>query len=131
MCIFCRIIKKELPAKILAENNLALAILDIKPVNPGHSLVILKRHAPNIEEASLVELSQVMDLVKIVGQRLKNRLKVEGYNLTLNNDKVAGQEIPHLHFHLIPRQANDNLKLWSQRDYKENEMEDIYQKLKI
>ncbi len=131
MCVFCKIVKKEMPAKILAENELALAFLDIKPINPGHVLVIVKRHVSNIEEISLAELLKVMELVKIMGQRLKEKLELKGYNLILNNDKVAGQEIPHLHFHIIPRHKGDNLKFWPAKDYQKNQAELIWQKLKI
>ncbi len=130
MCIFCKIVSQEIPAKIIAENDLALAFLDIKPVNPGHSLVIIKKHLATIEELNLTELSKVMELVKIIGQRVKDRLKVKGYNLILNNDKVAGQEIKHLHFHLIPRLANDKLKLWPQGEYQVGEADNIWNKLK-
>jgi histidine triad (HIT) family protein len=131
MCIFCKIVNKELEAKILAENNLTLAFLDIKPVKPGHVLVVAKRHIATIEELSLEESTKLMELIKIMGERLKEKLKIKGYNLILNNGKVAGQEIDHLHFHLIPRHENDGLNQWPRQEYKNNELDLIYQKLKI
>lgn len=131
MCVFCKIVNGELPAKIVAENELALAFLDIKPVNPGHVLVVVKRHVATLEQINLDELSKVMELVKIVGKRLKDKLAVKGYNIILNNDKIAGQEIEHLHFHLIPRHEDDGLKLWSQKEYQDNQADIIWQKLKI
>ena len=130
MCVFCKIINKELSAKVIAENELALAILDIYPVNPGHNLVIPKKHYANLEEIEIEDLKKVIELVKIVGFNIKNKLNIEGYNVILNNDKVAGQEIAHLHFHIVPRFKNDNLKNWPQKKYKENEMENIFNKLK-
>jgi len=129
MCIFCKIVNKEIPAKIILEDEKTLAFLDIKPVNPGHILVIAKKHYPSIEEISEEDLSAVVLTLKKMGKRIKEKLGYSGYNVNLNNDKVAGQEIPHLHFHLIPRTSDDGLKLWPQNEYKDNEAEEILSKL--
>lgn len=129
MCIFCQIINKEIPAKIILENDLALAFLDIKPVHPGHSLVIPKRHFSTIEEISEKDLVAVILMLKQVAKKIKDNLNYPGYNIQLNNDKVAGQEVAHLHFHIIPRLENDGLKLWPQREYQEEEAESILAKL--
>ncbi len=129
MCIFCQIIKKEIPAKIILENDLAMAFLDIKPVHPGHSLVIPKKHFSTIEEIPEEYLIAVALMMKKVAKKIKDNLGYEGYNIQLNNDKIAGQEIAHLHFHIIPRVEGDGLKLWSQGEYKENQAEEILNKL--
>ncbi len=129
MCIFCKIVNKEIPAKIILEDEKTLAFLDIKPVNPGHILVIAKKHYPSIEEIREEDLSAVVLTLKKMGKRIKEKLGYSGYNVNLNNDKVAGQEIPHLHFHLIPRTSDDGLKLWPQNEYKDNEAEEILSKL--
>lgn len=129
MCIFCEIAKKKIPAKIILENDLAMSFLDIKPVNPGHSLVIPKKHYSTIEEISEEDLIAVILMLKKVAKKIKENLNYQGYNLQLNNDKIAGQEIGHLHFHIIPRLKNDGLKLWPQGEYKENEAEEILAKL--
>ncbi len=131
MCVFCQIVAGKISAHKIIETDQVLAFLDIKPVNPGHSLVILKRHCPSIEEASPDELAAVMAVVKQVGGRLKDKLPTVAYNLILNNGPVAGQEIPHLHFHVIPRLPDDNLQLWSHTDYLPGEAEDIIKRLKF
>ncbi len=129
MCIFCQIIEKKIPAKIILEDEKTLAFLDIKPVNPGHILIVPKKHYASIEEISEEDLCAVSLMLKKMGKRIKEKLGYKGYNVNLNNDKLAGQEIPHLHFHLIPRLANDGLKLWPQNQYKEGEAEEILSKL--
>jgi histidine triad (HIT) family protein len=131
MCIFCQIVNKEIPVKIVLENDLALAFLDIKPSNPGHCLVIPKKHFSSLEEIDLDYLYAVIKMVKEVGRKIKDNLGVEGYNIMLNNGSVAGQEIFHLHWHIIPRFLDDNLKLFPKKDYTEGELENIWNKLKI
>lgn len=129
MCLFCQIAAREIPASVVYENEQVLAFLDIKPVNPGHTLVIPKKHYANLEEIPAAELSAVMAAVKTVGALLKERLGVIGYNVIENNDPVAGQVINHLHFHIIPRQAGDGHSSWRQKDYAPGEAEKILEKL--
>jgi len=129
MCVFCKIISGEIPSFKVYENEQVLAFLDIKPVHPGHTLVIPKKHAANLEEINELDLKEVILAVKKIGQMLKDRLAIPGYNVSLNNDPVAGQEISHLHFHVIPRHPNDGLKLFPQRTYTPGEAEEVLQKL--
>jgi len=131
MCLFCRIVAGDLPAYKVYEDEFTLAFLDIAPVNPGHTLVILKKHIENIEEASEEDLCHLIKTVKKVGNAIKTRLKVSGYNAQINNDPVAGQVIPHIHVHVIPRIKGDGHTLWVQGKYEEGEAEDIANKIKI
>lgn len=130
-CLFCKIASKETPAHIVYENERAMAFLDIAPVNPGHTLVIPKKHYANMEEIGAEDLCEVIKAVKIAGRSLKDNLGVEGYNIQLNNDAVSGQIIPHIHFHIIPRQASDGLGFWPQGQYQNGEAEEILSKIKI
>jgi len=130
MCVFCKIVAGEIPSYKVYEDEKVLAFLDIKPVHPGHILVIPKKHAANLEEISEEDLKAVITVVKHIGSLIKNNLKYESYNVIENNDPVAGQEIPHLHFHLIPRLENDGLNLWAHQEYKPGEAEEILRKLK-
>ncbi|RJQ34847.1 HIT family protein [Candidatus Parcubacteria bacterium] len=131
-CIFCKIIAGQIPSHKVYEDDQVLAFLDINPVNHGHTLVIPKSHVGDIEEATGEQLSSLALAIKKVGRSIKEGLGVEGYNVTENNGSVAGQIIPHLHFHVIPRQAGDGLKLWPPRgNYQGTEAEDILQKIKI
>ena len=130
-CVFCKIVAGEIPAYKVYEDESVLAFLDIMPVSEGHILVIPKKHYANFEEIPEEELFAVMKVVKKVGKSLKDNFKVTGYNVQENNDLVAGQEVPHIHFHIIPRKENDGFKLWSQGKYKEGEAEKIIEKIKI
>ncbi len=129
-CIFCKIINKEIPSYKVYEDDNVLAFLDIAPVNPGHTLVIPKKHYVNLEEISNEELAELMKVVKKIGKALKKGLGVSGYNVMENNDPVAGQIIPHIHFHVIPRQKDDGLKLWPQSEYGEAEADTVLRKIK-
>ena len=129
-CIFCKIIKGELPSFKVYEDRHTLAFLDIVPVNYGHTLVIPKKHYSNMEEIPEKELKEVIVTVKMVGKALKEGLGVEGYNVGENNDPVAGQIIAHLHFHVIPRSAGDGLALWPQGKYGDGEAEEALDKIK-
>jgi len=130
MCVFCEIAAGEIPAYKIYEDEQTLAFLDINPVNPGHVLVIPKKHAANLEEVETAELSALMSTVKKMGVRLKERLGYGGYNVLMNNDPVSGQAIPHVHFHIIPRKAGDGLNRWPENKYAEGEAEEIMNKLK-
>ena len=130
-CFFCKIISGELPSHKVYEDEFILAFLDVNPVNPGHTLVVPKKHVANFEEADEEILSRMIKIAKKIGASLKKNLGVAGYNLQVNNDPAAGQIVPHLHFHLVPRLASDGLLLWPQRKYKPGDAEEILKKIKV
>ncbi len=107
-----------------------MAFLDINPVALGHTLVVSKKHFTNLENIPEEDLCNLMVAVKKVGLGLKEGLDVEGYNLQENNDPVAGQIIPHIHFHIVPRAEGDNLHLWPQGRYEEGEAEETARRIK-
>ena len=128
-CIFCKIIAGEIPSYKVYEDNKTLAFLDIAPVNDGHILVVPKKHYKNIEDISEEELCKIIKTVKKIGKALKKSLDILGYNVNINNNPIAGQIIPHIHFHVIPRYKKDGLKLWAQGKYKNKEAEKIQNKI--
>lgn len=130
-CIFCKIVEGELPSHKVYEDKDVLAFLDINPTSPGHTLVIPKYHAANFEEVSADDLKKTILIVQKIGQKLKDSLGVESYNVCENNDPAAGQLIPHIHFHIIPRYTNDGLNPWPQAPYKEGQAEEVLKKIKI
>lgn len=130
-CIFCKIINSEIPSYKVYEDETTMAFLDISPVNHGHTLVATKKHYANLEEIPANELQQLILVVKKVGQAIKTGLEVEGYNVCVNNDPVAGQIIPHLHFHVVPRQEGDGVQPWPQAAYNEGEAGEVLKKIKI
>ena len=100
-CIFCKIITGEIPCTKVYEDDDVLAFLDAKPINPGHTLVVPKRHCENLLDCGEKELNAVMRAVqKISREKVKNG--AAGVKVVCNNGKAAGQIIFHLHFHVIP-----------------------------
>lgn len=130
-CVFCKIVNSELPSYKVYEDENSLAFLDISPVTPGHTLVISKKHYSNLEDIPENDLCELIKSVKKIGKSIKAGLGVSGYNMTENNDPIAGQIIPHIHFHIIPRRDGDNIHLWPQGEYKEGEALEILNKIKI
>ena len=129
-CVFCKIAAGEIPSHKVYEDDDTLAFLDIAPVSCGHILVVPKKHFQNMEDIPEDELSKLIKTVKKAGKAVKDGLAVAGYNANVNNNPVAGQVIPHIHFHIIPRVEGDGLKLWPQSKYGEGEAEEALRKIK-
>lgn len=130
-CIFCKIAKKEIPSDIVFESKNLIAILDIMPVNLGHTLVIPKKHFKTMNDVPDKLLSEMILTTKKISKAIMKGLKIKGFNLGCNNGKVAGQAIDHVHFHIITRDPKDGLKLWPQRQgYRAKEAEQIAKKIK-
>jgi len=116
-CIFCQIVNKEIPSKIIYENEHNIAFLDIFPIGEGHTIVIPKKHYSNIEVIPEKELIEIIKTVKFLSKLLHDKLNFDGYNILQNNFKAAGQVVQHFHFHIIPRNFNDSrFKLVIPRD---------------
>ncbi|MEK7479254.1 MAG: HIT family protein [Patescibacteria group bacterium] len=106
-CLFCKIANKEISAHIIAENEDAVAILDIHPLAPGHTMVLPKTHAETILELPDENIEGVFQLAKEVTQKLKIALIPDGFTIGINHGTNAGQAVPHLHIHIIPRFRGD------------------------
>lgn len=131
MCLFCKIINQEIPSYTIYQDELVIVFLDIKPVSPGHCLIIPKQHRSQLEDASSDELAQIMLVIKKIAQQVADKLGSSGYNLIVNNGAVAGQEIAHLHFHLIPRYPDDGLKGMPQQEVSQDKLNLVFNKLKF
>jgi histidine triad (HIT) family protein len=129
-CIFCKIIKGEIPSTKIYEDDKFLAFLDIGPINFGHTLVVQKEHYKDTLDTPDEVLSELIVVGKKIGQALTKGLGAEGFNLTTNNGKAAGQVIFHTHFHIIPRRLDDGLTHWEKKKYKEGEAKEIAIKIK-
>lgn len=101
-CIFCRIIEKQIPAKIIAETNDVLAFHDIAPVAPVHVLVVPKVHVASINDLG-PENAQIGSAMMMMAQQLARELAVDisGFRLVINTQEAAGQTVDHLHMHLM------------------------------
>ena len=101
-CLFCKLIRKEIPAKIVFEDNKMLAFEDIKPQAPVHILIIPKLHIEKTSDLTEADMHMIGDLV-LAAKSLAKEKAVEGsgYRIVMNCDKDAGQEVFHLHLHLL------------------------------
>jgi histidine triad (HIT) family protein len=116
-CIFCKIVRGEIPCAKILETDSVLAFLDIAPVNKGHTLIIPKAHYADIRDLPPSLAPDLMAAIQKVGQGLTEGLGAQGLNLGMNNGAAAGQLVLHAHWHLIPRFTGDGLTLWPQKSY--------------
>lgn len=126
-CVFCRIAAGELPAAKVYEDSDTLAFMDIGPVIKGHTLVIPKRHYNPITGTPVNVLAQLIAVVQKIAKAHVEGLGADGLNITQANGTVAGQIVPHIHFHVIPRFQDDKHSWnWTPRKYdNENEMHEF------
>lgn len=121
-CVFCKIVAGELPSTKVYEDADTLAFLDIGPVVKGHTLVIPKAHHDPITGTPDDVLRNLIVVVRKVAQALTGGLKADGINVSQANGKVAGQIVPHIHFHVIPRFRDDRHSWnWTPRKYENPE----------
>ncbi len=112
MCVFCSIIEGSIPSYKVYEDDGFLAILDICQTTYGHTLVMPKKHYENILEMPEDEAKELLSLTRKLADKIVKNLDAKGFNLLVNTGEVAGQSVPHVHFHIIPRYSeNDTVKL--------------------
>jgi len=110
-CIFCKIIKGDIPSYTIYQDDKTLALLDINPNSVGHALVIPKKHVKTIVEMQDEDLEAVFKTVKKVVKGIDAALTPDGLNLVVNQGEVAGQIVQHFHCHVIPRTAGDGIEI--------------------
>lgn len=131
MCVFCKIVKGEIPSVKVYEDEEFLAFLDIAPVNKGHTLVIPKRHAETFLDLTPEEAGKLYKVVNKVAKAVKEALNADGLNILVNSGEASGQEVFHVHVHIIPRFYTDGFRFgWRKQKYTENEMEEFATKIK-
>ena len=124
-CIFCKIIKGEIPAAKVYEDELILAFLDINPVSEGHCLLVPKDHYDRLEDCAAIG-SKMGRIAKAIIAATN----AEGYNVLNNNGRCAGQLIGHVHFHIIPRRRGDGIFIpWPSKEYPPGRAEELIQKI--
>jgi histidine triad (HIT) family protein len=106
-CVFCRIFDGKIPAKVVARNKEALAILDAFPLAIGHTLVISKSHSSKIQDLDREESREIFELACKVAPAVEKATGAPSTIVAVHNGKEAGQEIPHVHVHIIPRREGD------------------------
>jgi len=111
-CIFCKIVRREAPASIVREDASTLAFMDIQPMNPGHVLVIPKAHAAYVEDLPREAVGPILEASTEISRALRTSgIRCEAVSFYLANGREAGQQVFHVHMHVIPRWRGDGLGL--------------------
>lgn len=122
-CIFCEIVKKAAPASIVYEDDTVLAFLDIFPIIKGHTLVIPKKHFDSLEDCDEDVAKHLMAVIKKLNLAVKKSTKADGILNEVMNGEAAGQEVFHLHYHIVPRFYNDGFGWFYPKGYRDKEEE--------
>jgi len=131
--IFERIISGEIPSVKIHEDDECIAILDTNPIHKGHALVISKDATPTVSKTPDERLMHMIVIAKRIDEAQKKALGSDGSNILINNGPAAGQEVPHLHIHVIPRYKDDGYDFsgFGHEGYEDGEMQEIGEKLCI
>lgn len=130
-CIFCKIVKGEIPSFKVYEDEYTLVFMDISRDVDGHMVAIPKKHFKNILDCDSETLNHLMNTVKKVSKYCVDKCGYDGVNILNNNEECAGQSVPHFHIHIIPRKSNDNVDAWPKFSGAKYEVEEVYKKIKI
>ena len=131
MCVFCEIVKGNIPSYKVYEDDVCIAILDISQATIGHTLVIPKKHFKNIFELDEETAMQLFKVVTILSKKISKALNVDNMNILNNNGILAGQSVDHFHIHIIPRYEKDNLEIkFSSNKLSPEEFNDLLNKIK-
>ena len=131
-CVFCKIVRGELPANKIYEDNDTVVFMDIGPVVKGHLLVVSKAHYAHLMETPAEVLAKLIVIVQKIAHAQKTALQADGVNIMQSNGKAAGQVVDHIHFHVIPRFASDGHHWnWKPQEYADqNEIQTFADRIK-
>ena len=129
-CLFCKIVEKKVKANIIAENEGAIAILDICPASDGHTLIITKNHFANIAEVEEKSWEYLLPLIKKIINKLQVAFQSSGFNVITNMNEIASQSIFHLHVHDIPKYKKDKGFIWTARPELKYSLDQVAEKIK-
>ena len=110
-CVFCKILARELPATIVDEDERTIAFMDINPATRGHALVLPRAHTSDLLTVAPDDLAAVALASQRLASRMRERLEADGVNLVNSCGAIAWQTVFHFHVHVIPRYADDPLRL--------------------
>ena len=119
-CLFCRIVKGEIPCAKVYEDEYVFAFLDIAPFKEGHALLILKEHSNTVLDVNPDHMQYVLKAIQKIAPAVMEATNAQGFHVLQNNFAAAGQTVFHTHWHIIPRSEDDTLSLWAQGAYTDN-----------
>ena len=129
-CLFCKIVSRELEAKIIFEDDISMAFLDVRPLFPGHVLLVPKAHYHTLSDLPADLVGPFFLNAQMLAGKVQQVMKAEGSFLAINN--VVSQSVGHLHVHIVPRRKGDGLRgfFWPRLRYKDEEMLATHEALK-
>ena len=129
-CIFCKIASKDIPGKIVYEDDVCLAFLDLSQTTDGHTLVIPKNHYDSFLETDPEVMAHCMKEAQKLANQIVEKMGAKGCNILTNAKEVAGQTVHHFHIHIIPRyEENDPIKIAFTDRSSEVDLDEIYNKI--
>jgi histidine triad (HIT) family protein len=129
-CIFCKIVSGAIPSARVLETPHAIAFLDINPLNPGHTLLVPRSHHAILSELPEEIAAHAGSLLPRLCRAIKAATRAEGLNVIVNNGRVAGQTVDHVHWHIVPRFTGDPVHWpWRQGRYAGDEMNQMQMRI--
>ena len=128
-CIFCKIIKGDIPSYTIYEDDIVKVFLDVNPMSPGHMLIIPKKHFENILEVDAQTLAHVMQVTQNLAKQIVEKLNAKGLNILTNTNEVAGQTVHHFHVHILPRYDEKELVIEFNDHSQDVDLDEVYQKI--
>ena len=134
-CVICKLVAGDMEVSIIHQDDLCVVFMDIQPINPGHALVVPRRHASCLADLHMEEGAQVFRVAQRVAAALREcGVKCEGVNFFLADGEAAGQEVFHVHLHVFPRYSGDGFGLTLPADYQDRpareKLNDIAQRIR-
>lgn len=130
-CMFCKIAKGKVPSYKIYENKKVIAFLDINPIAKGHTLVIPKKHFENVFDCKDKILAEMIKATQKIALHYKEKLGCTGVNILNASGASAEQQVPHLHFHIIPRIEGDGHKIWPVTEHVTENLERLAYEIKM
>ena len=137
-CIFCKIANGEIPSatlyededfRVIYEDDVCIAFLDLSQATYGHTLVIPKKHFENILEVDAQTLAHVMQVTQKLAKQIVEKLNAKGLNILTNTNEVAGQTVHHFHVHILPRYDEKELVIEFNDHSQDVDLDEVYQKI--
>lgn len=131
-CVFCQIIAKKVPSRVVYEDEHGIVFLDISGDVAGHLILAPKKHTENLLDTDVDMLQKMQIAISQVNEHLIKNCGYDGVNILSASGKAAGQSVNHLHFHIIPRREKDGIEAWPVlQERKEVTSEELFEKLKV
>ena len=130
-CVFCKIVEGQIPGMKVYEDEHTVVIMDIAKDVDGHMVAIPKKHVQSILDCDTETLHHLMSAVKKVSNHCVEHCGYEGVNLLNASDESAGQSVPHLHIHIIPRKHGDGIDAWPNFRGADREISQVFEEIKM